>query len=240
MSNLQKEDADKLHYELNGGIKIINSEVHLHKYIFDYGKMHQAKLVQSFESIPDLAEIVCNNDIQIIDYGCGQGIGTMVFIDYLKSLSLNKYSISKIFLIEPSELAIKRAALNIYYNIRTISQSVSFLSINKDLNYISYQDISTHSDSVKFHIFSNIIDVPGIDIETLYEKICSTQLGVNYFICVSPKFQKDTVHLRNIKLDAFMKCFQRNYIVDAISCRETNINQYTRFERVFRTNFHLK
>lgn len=107
------------------------------------------------------------------------------------------------------------------------------LSIHKTLDNISNDDISTNSQSIKFHIFSNIIDIESINIQSLCTKITQTQNGVNYFICVSPRFWEDGVHPRNLRLDAFMNYFQQRHNVSVISTRESNINSWKRYERVF-------
>lgn len=233
VTQLTKDVADRLHLELESGVKILETEEHLHKYIHAYGNMHQAKLNQSFDVIPNLAQIVNGKDLQIIDYGCGQGIGTFVFVDYLKSINRNNYTISKVRLIEPSELALKRASLNVKYSLRSANQNENILAIHKDLDSITNQDLMTNSEVIKFHIFSNILDVPNINILALCEKINSTQEGINYFICVSPKFWEEDIHPRNIRLDTFMSYFQQKHQVNIISKRETNINSWRRYERIF-------
>ena len=134
--------------ELNNGVDILTTYEQLSQYIFSYGKMHQAKLIQSLEVIPNLQTLINNKDIQINDYGCGQGIGSIVFIDYLKSIQATNFTISKVKLIEPSELALKRASLNVKYCLKSIDQNENVLSIHKTLDNISIDDISTNSHSL--------------------------------------------------------------------------------------------
>lgn len=220
--------------ELNNGVDILTTYEQLSQYIFSYGKMHQAKLLQSLEVIPNLQTLINNKDIQINDYGCGQGIGSIVFIDYLKSIQARNFTISKVKLIEPSKLALKRASLNVKYCLKSINQNENVLSIHKTLDNISNDDISTNSQSIKFHIFSNILDVESINIQSMCAKITQTQSGVNYFICVSPRFWEDGVHPRNLRLDAFMNYFQQRHNVSVISTRENNIDRWKRYERVFK------
>ncbi|MBE7691247.1 hypothetical protein, partial [Tenacibaculum piscium] len=229
--------------ELNNGVEILTTDDQLSQYIFSYGKMHQAKLLQSFEAISNLKSIINNQEIQINDYGCGQGIGSIVFIDYLKSIRATNFKISKIKLIEPSELALKRASLHVKYSLKSLNQNENVLSIPKELDAITNEDILTTSTSIKFHIFSNIIDVENISIQSIYTKISETQKGENYFICVSPKFREDGNHPRNLKLNEFMGYFQKNQNVTVIKDRESNIpnpsnplKPYKRFERVFKTS----
>lgn len=220
--------------QLNNGVDILTTYQQLSQYIYSYGKMHQEKLLQSLQVLPNLQTLIKNQDLQIIDYGCGQGIGSIVLVDYLKSIQATNFTISKIKLIEPSELALKRASLNVRYSLKSINQDENVLSIHKSLDNLTNSDISTNSQSIKFHIFSNIIDVENISVQSICNKITETQNGINYFICVSPKFWEDGVHPRNLKLDSFMSHFQQRHNVSVISTRETNINNWKRYERVFK------
>lgn len=239
VNQLSKETADKLHSELNSGVAIIETEGHLHKYIQSYGNMHQAKLLQSFQAIPNFFEVIDGKEIEIIDYGCGQGIGSIVFFEFLSSVhwgeNMNhrgwQCSIERVRLIEPSELALKRASLNVKARISEFD--VDVLAIQKTIENINLQDLTTDESAIKFHIFSNILDVDDFNIENFAEKINSTQQGINYFVCISPKFWQDGSHPRNLRLDAFMSYFQQHHNVSVISARESNINNWKRYERVF-------
>jgi hypothetical protein len=236
-NSITEQTQNRIFRELDQGVAILKTEAHLYIYMRSYSNMHQAKLVQSFQAISNLKAIVKNNNIQINDYGCGQGIGSIVFIDYLKSINASNFKISKVKLIEPSELALKRASLNVKYCLRSIYQDENVLSIHKGLDNINGTDILSDHDAVKFHIFSNIIDVESINLKSIYTKISETQKGINYFICVSPKFWDDGSHPRNNRLDTFMNYFQQRHNVTVISTRENNINSWTRYERVFMVNF---
>jgi hypothetical protein len=241
VNQLSKETANKLHFELNSGVTIIETEAHLHKYIQSYGNMHQAKLLQSFQAIPNFFEVIDRKQIEIIDYGCGQGIGSIVFYEFLSSVHWGKNmnhrgwqcSIDKIRLIEPSELALKRASLNLKA-ILSREWNDNVISIHKTIEQIDLQDLSSNASAIKFHIFSNILDVDDFNIEKLAQKIIATQKGINYFICISPKFWEVGVNPRNLRLDAFMRYFQQRHNVSLISTRESNINSWTRYERVFK------
>lgn len=241
VNQLSNERANQLHSDLNGGVAIIETEAHLHAYIHAYGNMHQAKLLQSFKAIHNLIDIINGKNIEIIDYGCGQGIGSIVFIDYLKSIQASNFKISKIKLIDPSALALKRASLNVKTCLKSINQNENILSILKELNDITLDDILTEPQAIKFHILSNIIDVENINIQTMCRKILETQTGDNYFVCVSPKFYKDKLHPRNERQITFMNFFSAMDSFIKIEDRETDIpnlknpnKPYKRFERVFK------
>jgi hypothetical protein len=237
VKKLPQEVSSQLHSELNSGVEILQTEAHLHQYIHSYGNMHQAKLNHCFEAIKHLLTELNARNIQIIDYGCGQGVGSIVFIDFIKENHIKNFTISKIRLIEPSEKALKRASLNVKHCLGSIAQNKNVLAINKSIDEIDLQDLSTDSSSIKFHIFSNILDVENFSINSLAQKIDNSQRGTNYFICVSPKFWEEGKHPRNLRLDIFMDYFQQKRNIHILSTRETNIGNWKRYERVFKVIF---
>ncbi len=235
LKKFSQDESNKLFSELNRGISIITTENHLHKYNHAYGKMHRAKILESLKTIENLGHIISNKEIQITDYGCGQGIGSIVFIEYLKNEKIKNITISKVILVEPSEIAIKRASLNINYYLKSINQNVNILSINKSLDNITNTEIYTNPYAIKFHIFSNILDVTDFNLYLLFNKINQTQNGINYFICVSPNFKVDGNDIRNLRLKTFSELFK----VQPISQRFTNIENWSRYEIVFKVNFDI-
>lgn len=105
-SDLNKEVYDSIQH----GVCKLQSEPELNMYLHALGLMHEAKLQHAFKHLPkDFTE---NPTIDIIDYGCGQAIGTMCYADYLRKTGKNQ-NVRRITLIEPSEITLKRAALHV-------------------------------------------------------------------------------------------------------------------------------
>lgn len=221
--------------ELGNGVNILTSKEQLSQYIFSYGKMHRAKLNQAFETfIPNHFKSK-GNFANIIDYGCGQGLGTVALIDYLNASS-NACDYSKIILIEPSIVALQRASTHVVVSLDTLTfkgnSYQQIFPISKKISDITENDLNTNDTAVKFHIFSNILDITDFDLKILYNKIVNTQKGINYFICVSPNFYTDGTNMRNQRLRTFLSFFN----VEPISHRFTNIGTWTRYEIVFMVN----
>ncbi len=218
-------------HELENGVAILTTYEQLSQYIFSYGNMHQAKLLQAFQASNLQLD---GQKVEIIDYGCGQGIGTIVMLDYLKQNTAFNFTIDRVKLIEPSELALKRAALNVRLSLKSANQNQNVYAVPKEIDDITLADIETNSQTVKVHIFSNILDVEDFSIYTLFNKIQSSQKGLNYFICVSPNIMQS----RNERLDEFQGYFSN---ASTISQRESDIpnrsnseKPYRRYERIFK------
>ena len=224
--------------ELENGVKQLETYEQLNQYIFSYGLMHQAKLQQAYHSIFSNNHLpLSGQPIEIIDYGCGQGIGTICLVDYIKEQTNRNCNIEKVKLIEPSVLALKRAVLNTRYSLKSFNQPENIVAVNKELDDINSQDIDTQANVIKIHIFSNIIDVEDFDLYQLYHKIQSTQTGMNIFMCVSPNIMES----RNQRLDRFQQYFVSQSSFTPIASRESDIpnprnpdKSYKRYERIFK------
>ena len=91
---------------LNRGRAIIDCPTLLNQYLYSYGLMVQR---QWSHVVPNIVEMLSDNndqDIHLYDYGCGQGLATLLLIENTSGL---QEDISQITLIEPSEIALTRA-----------------------------------------------------------------------------------------------------------------------------------
>ncbi len=79
IDDLPKELVDGLYSQLERGVVQIDSEPQMLVYLYSFGKMHQAKLHKAFENIPPV--FFEQPVINIIDYGSGQAIETMCYVD---------------------------------------------------------------------------------------------------------------------------------------------------------------
>ena len=97
------------HPDLNHGIDLLASEDALNCYMSAYGDMHVTKCRAAMMNFPFNQ---LQGNIEIVDWGCGQGIGSATIIEILRQRNL-LHQLRKVTLIEPSEKALIRATLNI-------------------------------------------------------------------------------------------------------------------------------
>jgi len=178
----------------NRGIKILVSEEELFEYMKRFGNMHKAKLLSAFEPFPNSFP----SKVNIVDWGCGQGIASMIFIE-----KFGANIIHNITLIEPSVLALKRAALH----IRKYNQDIPIKTICKKLNELDKSDFTEESIDITIHLFSNILDIDDYSQTHLISLIESTQAGINYFVCVSPYIDE----IKTERLESFKRNFASKY-----------------------------
>jgi superfamily II DNA helicase RecQ len=200
-AHLPKAEKDRLWSELSRGVALLNTHEHLCQYLQSFGNMHQAKLLDAFHGLPVQ---IFNNDFEIIDWGCGQGIGTINLFDYLlkKGLGIN---VKKVTLIEPSKEALDRAVLHTKCYL-TNKETVH--SINDFFENISVSQLKSNLGIPVIHIFSNILDVAQIDLKHLAEIVDKSVLSDNYIVSVGP------LNATNRRIDAFYNYFNVSLIYE--------------------------
>lgn len=173
------------------GVNQLTTEDEMYEYIKRYGKMHYAKMMSSLEeSFPQSFF----QDFDIIDWGCGQALATMSFIE--------KYgcdNVSSITLIEPSEIVIKRAALHCI----KFAPQAKIRTICKTLDAVSASDFLLTSP-IRIHLFSNILDIDDYKVGHLIDVVDNLLYKEDYFICVSPYIND----IKSAKIQSFMNHFE--------------------------------
>ena len=198
---LTNDIQDRLYHEILHGACELDSESKLNAYMYALGKMHNAKLYKAFSNLSN--EFKNEKTIDIIDYGCGQGLGCISYSDFLRENKLQQ-KVRKIILIEPSEIALARAALN----ISAMYPETELITINKGFDDLTSEDLYQDKEIATLHILSNVLDLANTanhegfyDLDKFAEFIRNTIDGKNEFVCIEPLFgyvPKDE------KIDAFI------------------------------------
>ena len=195
---LPEQLKDELYEEIERGEKQLGTEPELMYYLHAFGKMHKAKLNYAFEHLPEtFFEIP---ELNIIDYGCGQAVATMCYADFLRKQGYEQ-KIRRVTLIEPSEAALKRAALH----VSVFFPDAEIVTINKGFDDLEPQDIVCDEDVPTLHLLSNVLDLECFSLIT-FKKLVKKRIGSsNLFVCVGPYFgDKD----RSKHMDSFAKYFK--------------------------------
>lgn len=188
--------SDSVYYSLGRGVNILTELDQLPIYLKSYGNSHCAKMLSALNAI-DFSQI--GDSIEIVDWGCGQALASVVLLDYIKS---KKIQISNVTLVEPSEIAIKRGVLH----IKHMDSKIKIQTICKKLDSLTLNDFSSNRVT-KINLFSNILDIDGYNQSQLIRLIKKSQRGLNYFVCVSP----DVNEVKTSRLNSFSRFFENTY-----------------------------
>ena len=205
---------------LNHGTAVLTTEEQCNAYIAAYGNMHQGKINEVLDEIKinDFA----NTDLQIIDWGCGQGLATICLFDFFNKHNLSLDLVKKVVLIEPSEVARDRAKTHVNAYLRDEDKIVV---IGKYIDDVKVDDIVS-DEPVTLHLFSNILDIPSIDLLRLANSIKTSLKGLHYFFCWGPLNQG------NNRIDSFWSYFNE---ADSVFFNTHNKQEYNAEGKLIKT-----
>ena len=183
-----KSRRDALYEDLNRGRDVLEDEDLLNMYLYSFGKMHKFKLLKTFICVLEQMDFN-REEIEIYDWGCGQGLATICFLDCVNYCEISPI-IRRINLIDPSYNAINRAS----EVIKCIRPDVDIQIVNKYFDNLNEKDFTDHNVK-KIHLFSNILDVESYDISRLARLINQLFSGDNLFICVGPCYNRDRIDI---------------------------------------------
>jgi ATP-dependent DNA helicase RecQ len=142
------------------GRKVLKEEWELDCYMAAYGEMHKHKLFDALQHFP-FSEL--DDDFEIYDWACGQGIASICFNERLKAFRCSG-KLKKVTLIEPSNIAIERARFNIEKSIPNVRVSMKkcYLPSDNTSNDFQYIDEINVESPIAIHFFSNILDIASV------------------------------------------------------------------------------
>lgn len=165
--------------QLDYGRAILETPEQLAQYWFCYGLMVPNQwevLLEQAKALP----IQPQKTVRVFDYGCGQGIGSLMLLDH-PLLGQWAQELEQITLVEPSVLALARAQELI---AGASDEKVAIKEINRKLDDLFEHDIVCSEQGLNVHVFSNILDVPTFDEYALVNRILN-QPGEHVFLAAS-------------------------------------------------------
>lgn len=204
---------------LEHGTAVLETEEQCCAYMAAYGLMHQHKLMRALED-SEFPYSVLNNGVEIYDWGCGQGIGTMAVIEKLRQHGLlNK--LHKVTLEEPSNVARSRALLHVGKALE--DYDVDIIDVPQYLP----SDLGDNSNSIvsievvqpcAIHIFSNILDIKAVSLKGVSKMITSS--GQQHIaLCIGP------ANLNESRINSFRHYFINNKVRVFTDFRDTNFGR---------------
>ena len=205
---------------LEHGTAVLETEEQCCAYMAAYGPMHRHKLQRALDEKEFPYKALCNG-VEIYDWGCGQGIGTVAIIERLREQgTLSK--LKKITLEEPSNVARQRAVLHVRQALGSHSAEIV------DLPYYLPSDYSDNSNSVTeidvqepcaVHIFSNILDIEAVSLKGVSKMITSSG-NQHIALCIGP------ANLNESRINSFSYYFKKEGLRVFTDFRDTNFGRH--------------
>lgn len=201
---------------LEHGTAVLETEEQCCAYMSAYGPMHRHKLMRALDE-KEFPYSDLTGGLEIYDWGCGQGIGTMAVIEKLRQHNMLR-KLCKVVLEEPSNVARDRAVIHVKkaledYNADVIAVSKYLPSDNGD-NSNCITSINVEQPTA-IHIFSNILDIGAVSLKGVSKMITSS--GQKHIVlCIGP------ANLNESRILSFRNYFVENHIHIFTKFRETN------------------
>ena len=201
---------------LEHGTAVLETEEQCCAYMSAYGPMHRHKLMRALDE-KEFPYSDLTGGIEIYDWGCGQGIGTMAVIEKLRQHNMLR-KLCKVVLEEPSNVPRDRAVIHVKkaledYNADVIAVSKYLPSDNGD-NSNCITSINVEQPTA-IHIFSNILDIEAVSLKGVSKMITSS--GQKHIVlCIGP------ANLNESRILSFRNYFVENHIHIFTKFRETN------------------
>ena len=190
-----------------------NQADEMQKYFAENGKMYKAIV---YDAMEQFIFKLNKQNITLVDWGCNQGIGSMLVLDYIKEKQLD-IIINQIILIDDNTIAISRAISH----INALKQNdLELLTIQNDTQLETLSNI-------KNDITLNILINDKMAINILFDVDCDL-LKNAYFMCLS----NENISFVN-DIHGEMQLFNN---IEDISIRDNKIGRFKRFERIFKIN----
>lgn len=211
------------HPELNHGLDLLANDEVLDCYMAAYGEMHHSKCKAVLQNIPFPPTDVqyASLALEIVDWGCGQGIGALSVIDFLKQRELTQW-LKRVTLIEPSKASLDRAIVNV---ASATNNGVRIVPINEYLPAINTSDTIigvNFEQRFVIHMFSNILDVSQIDLGKLAQSV-EAPGHTHYILCAGP------LNANAFRMDRFCEIFQPQSYFSNISNKRYGLTSDTNY-----------
>ena len=205
---------------LEHGTAVLETEEQCCAYMAAYGPMHRHKLIRALDE-NEFPYKNLNNGVEIYDWGCGQGIGTVAIIEKLRQYGcLSK--LRKVTLEEPSNVARQRAVLHVKQALG--EQNIEII----DVPYYLPSDFGDNSNSITeidvhepcaIHIFSNILDIEAVSLKGVSKMITSS--GAQHIaLCIGP------ANLNESRINTFSYYFKKEGLRVFTEFRDTNFGHH--------------
>ena len=205
---------------LEHGTAVLETEEQCCAYMAAYGPMHLHKLIRALDE-NEFPYKSLNKGVEIYDWGCGQGIGTVAIIEKLRQFGcLSK--LKKVTLEEPSNVARQRAVLHVKQALG--EQNIEII----DVPYYLPSDYGDNSNSITeidvhepcaIHIFSNILDIEAVSLKGVSKMITSS--GAQHIaLCIGP------ANLNESRINTFSFYFKKEGLRVFTEFRDTNFGHH--------------
>lgn len=184
----------------------------MQEYLAENGKMYKALI---YDALEQFLERLDGQTISLIDWGCWQGIGSILVLDYIREKQLN-IEIEQVILVGNDADYLIRASLH----VEALKQNDINIKTIDVRNIEDIEKLNKSRNPFSLNLFvNNTMPIDFLDIDfDMFENA--------YFMCLSNESDEEIE-------DFFENIFNITEIDEIISERETKIGKFMKYEKVF-------
>lgn len=187
-----------------------NQADEMQKYLAEQGRMYKAII---YDALEQFISKLHKQTITLVDWGCEQGIGSMLVLDYIKEKQLD-ITVDQIIFVDENSQILSRAIAQ----IDVLKQNdIELLTIQNDTQLEVLENIK---NNVTLNVFVNDempINILDVDYDLLNN---------SYFMCVS--------NTNKAFVDDVYENISDFSSLENISIRDSKIGRFEKFERIFK------
>ena len=197
--SLPETKQKELKENLSHGKALLTSNDQMKAYLHHYGQIHREKLLRAYKYIPS---DFLKSPVSVIDWGCGQGLASMVLNDYIAGEGI----VTDFTMIEPSARCLSQAESNLTWsNPRSMVDIVKKREEEVEARHICVQECKV------LHLLSNVVDMPEFSGDGIRRYVEYNNRLHHLIVAVSPFYPEEG---RGKRMDEFaesLKGFRKVY-----------------------------
>lgn len=160
-----------------------------------FAKEHMDRLTHALGNLG--ANVMFAQKLTVVDYGCGQGLATLVLLQYLQVQNCIANKVIAVHLIEPSLITLALARQFVKAMAKHTHIRVNITVHKKILNNYLRSPLKFKADETVLHLLSNIVDVDAVQDDLLaLSKHINAEQGEHY-VCAVSSYDKGFNQLRH-------------------------------------------
>lgn len=174
---------------LQYGRAVLSDCALLDQYLYTYGNMIQSQWQHILGRVK-----VSDDEIRLIDYGCGQGLAGLIISDSLGTKFQSK--VKEVILIEPSAVGLVRSEA-VYRNLFPAASIVCLDLMFGDMERSWF----TATPLKTLHVLSNVLDIAGFDQSHVFNSTLTTGQHAIMAVSHNRDFEGGAERIKAIKAE---------------------------------------
>jgi len=210
LSSISNISFEKIRRYYNNLVKDNTADI-MAKEFSEQAKLYKALIYDALEQF--MYDLTCD-ELSIIDWGCSQGMGSALVLDYIKEKQLN-IKVTQVILIDDDKKALSRAKLHVDV-LKQNELEIITIDVNEGI-----EKLNEVKNGFSLNLFVNekdIVDLRKVEFDKFVD---------DYFICIAHK-NASIINAIYTKVNSW-----KFIILKVLTDRKTKVGRFEKNEKIF-------